>query len=309
MTKKTTLRDVAKEAGVSVATASYVLNNVTNQTIPTETKKRVYEAAEKLQYVQNLTARALSLGRTNLLGVLLVGDESDLISKHISYGKFIDRLERLSLEQNYHLIVARIDPRQPNFDIILERKLDGAFVIDAAESSFYAVSEKFKFGSPVVLVDSAIADPLFRHVTPDFGQLFGIISQLCGDQPYVIAHEKYHNQTLTDSLYAASGVGSDRVYAIARDSGSLTAFAREHRNKPLVVFNEFLALHLMKDCDPSNMVVVCTSDCPDFLPRSVRRIVPMADKAKTTFELMHALLGEPFSASDRMLPFAAMDPE
>ena len=42
--------DVAREAGVSQSTVSFVLNNTPGQTIPEETRRRVLEAAKKLDY-------------------------------------------------------------------------------------------------------------------------------------------------------------------------------------------------------------------------------------------------------------------
>ncbi|EFM11218.1 transcriptional regulator, LacI family [Paenibacillus curdlanolyticus YK9] len=304
MSKKPTLRDVAKEAGVSVATASYVLNKVTNQTIPEETRKRVYDAVEKLSYIQNLTARALSVGKTNLLGILLIGKDSDLITKHISYAKFIDQLERLSLERQYRLLVARIDPAQPNFDLVLERKLDGVFVIDASANSFHEIASKFTFGTPIVLVDGLIDDPLFRHVVHDYKQLFDIVNDICDGQPYSIVHECYHNQALNNWLQQESRLPADRIWPAASDVQSLRSFASSHHGQPLLVLNEFLALQLASFVNPADMIVVCTSDCPEYVPRGARSIRLQQNKAEQAYEMMKAILNDPFATEQSvLLPF------
>ena len=60
-----TSADVAREAGLSRATVSYVLNNTPGQTIPERTRRRVLEAAERLGYVAHPGARALRLGRSD----------------------------------------------------------------------------------------------------------------------------------------------------------------------------------------------------------------------------------------------------
>jgi len=297
MTKKVTLKDVAREAGVSVATASYVLNDAPNQTIPEDTRKRVRDAAAHLNYVRNLNARALSVGRTNVLGLLFVEDDADLIAKHISYGKFIDQLERCCARQRYRLMVARIDPREPDFDIIHERKLDGVFIVGASERSFHAVAGRFPFGSPVVLVDGMIDDPLFRSVVHDVSQLIAIANARCGKQ-YVLVHEHSHNRSVTEWLYRESGLTSDRICAVTRDIGAFRAFAERHRGRPMLVLNEFLALQLMNDVDSADMLVACTSGCPEFLPAAVKRILPREAKAAVASELMHGLLRAPF-ASER----------
>lgn len=289
--KKTTLRDVANEAGVSIATASYVLNRVENQTIPPETRQRVLDAAAKLNYVQNLAARSLSKGRSNLLGVLLVGDEGDLVSKYIGYAKFIDELEKLAVADGYHLMVARIDPNEPNFAIIAERKLDGVFLVNAREASFHSVSVHIPYGSPLILIDGIVDDPLFRELTPDFGALFGQVREKLGEgAPFAVVHECYHNDGMRRALRAASGLEDDRLWAAAKgNEDGLAEFLERQADRTIVVFNEFLALRLLGLVENSRMLVVCTSDCAEYLPSGVGRIAPKESKAKAAFELMSAL--------------------
>ena len=71
--KPVTSADVAREVGVSRATVSYLLNNTPGQTISDETRRRVLEAAERLGYTPNQNARALRLGRSDIV-LLPLGD-------------------------------------------------------------------------------------------------------------------------------------------------------------------------------------------------------------------------------------------
>jgi DNA-binding LacI/PurR family transcriptional regulator len=66
--------DVAREAGVSQATVSYVLNNDPRQSIPEETRAKVMEAARKLGYQPYAPARSLRSGKSKI--VLVVWQES-----------------------------------------------------------------------------------------------------------------------------------------------------------------------------------------------------------------------------------------
>ncbi len=66
--------DVAREAGVSQATVSYVLNNDPRQTIPEDTRAKVLEAARKLDYQPYAPARSLRMGKSKI--VLVVYPES-----------------------------------------------------------------------------------------------------------------------------------------------------------------------------------------------------------------------------------------
>ena len=63
------MKDIAKECGVSVATVSYVLNDVPNQSISEATKKRILHVANMVGYVSSASARALATGKTNNFGV------------------------------------------------------------------------------------------------------------------------------------------------------------------------------------------------------------------------------------------------
>jgi DNA-binding LacI/PurR family transcriptional regulator len=61
-----TIRDVAREAGVSTATVSYVLNG--SRRVGDETRERVLQTARRLGYRANITARNLQASETRLLG-------------------------------------------------------------------------------------------------------------------------------------------------------------------------------------------------------------------------------------------------
>ena len=79
-----TLSDVAREAGVSVATASRALNGST-RTVGPELVARVATAARLLQYAANAQAQAMATGATNVVG-LLVADIADPYFSAIAAG-------------------------------------------------------------------------------------------------------------------------------------------------------------------------------------------------------------------------------
>jgi DNA-binding LacI/PurR family transcriptional regulator len=69
--RRVTSADVARAAGVSRTTVSYVLNNTAHQKIPQDTRQRVLEAASRLAYAPSAAARALRTGRTDTVLCLL----------------------------------------------------------------------------------------------------------------------------------------------------------------------------------------------------------------------------------------------
>jgi DNA-binding LacI/PurR family transcriptional regulator len=65
--RRPTSADVARRAGVSRATVSYVLNDVSHQSIPDATRQRVLAAAEELDYTPHAAARTLRAGESRLV--------------------------------------------------------------------------------------------------------------------------------------------------------------------------------------------------------------------------------------------------
>ena len=68
-----TLKDIAKEAKVSIATASQVVNNVPTVRVSDATKKRILKAADELNYFPNRIAKSLVSGKTNIIGIAISG--------------------------------------------------------------------------------------------------------------------------------------------------------------------------------------------------------------------------------------------
>ncbi|MEV0580182.1 LacI family DNA-binding transcriptional regulator [Streptomyces sp. NPDC050392] len=65
--KRTTSQDVARAAGVSRTTVSFVLNDRPGLSIPEETRRRVLDAAKNLDYRPHASARALAAGRSDVV--------------------------------------------------------------------------------------------------------------------------------------------------------------------------------------------------------------------------------------------------
>ncbi len=93
-----TIRDVAKKAGVSVATVSRVLNN--SALVTDETRNRIQSIAEKLHYVPNASARGLSTRRSDIIGLLLPAVNGDFFSE------VIRGADQAAQERGFHFLVS-----------------------------------------------------------------------------------------------------------------------------------------------------------------------------------------------------------
>ena len=94
-----TSNDVAREAGVSQSTVSFVLNGTPGQTIPEETRRRVLDAVKKLDYRPRASARSLAAGRSDVVLLALPGLP---ISTNLS--SFIEQLAAALAEHGLSLV-------------------------------------------------------------------------------------------------------------------------------------------------------------------------------------------------------------
>src|ERR1700733_7888937 len=108
--------DVAREAGVSQSTVSFVLNNTRGQTIPEETRRRVLDAAKKLDYRPRASARSLAAGRS---AVVLLALPELPISATLS--RFIEQLAAALAEHSLSLVTHLAEGH-----VALEVAMDGA---------------------------------------------------------------------------------------------------------------------------------------------------------------------------------------
>jgi LacI family transcriptional regulator len=96
--RSTTITDVAREARVSVATVSRVVNGLANVTA--DTRRRITDVIARLRYVPHTTARSLITRRTHVIGVLL----PDLYGEFFS--ELIRGLDAAAREHKLHLLLS-----------------------------------------------------------------------------------------------------------------------------------------------------------------------------------------------------------
>jgi DNA-binding LacI/PurR family transcriptional regulator len=167
----TTIRDIAKEAGVSVATVSYVLNNGPRQ-VNAETKQRVLQIVEALNYHPNPIARRLSLQRTDCIGLALAGlTESNFSSPF--YLEYIRGISFAAEASGYNLLLLT-NYKKEDFQSYLLRlthsgQMDGLLLLGSSipDEALSAIAHS---GFPMVLLARHTADPDVISVSQDYQQ-------------------------------------------------------------------------------------------------------------------------------------------
>ena len=295
--KKVTMKDIASRANVSIATVSYVLNNVDNQTIPEATRSLILQIAEELHYIPNLTARSLAKKKTGLVGILINKTPAMPYWKRQSYFSFVDGLEERLTAAGYHTLLFSLDAMNPSLDIIVERKLEAVFLIDVRDEVFYSISSHFVEGVPLILIDSLIEDKLFKQIVFDYHAALQLAvaedsSKVC------LIMENYNNSSLVSYILEGLDISKDAIFII-NDRSELDALAKKNSFKRAIVINEFIGSYLEKLKIFTSLTVLCTCNAPEILIRKKTKKITFEDKSTDAFRLMQDLLKNvDYSAED-----------
>ena len=195
--KRITMKDVAKEAGVSTATVSYVLNYSDTERISHETRLRVFEAANKLNYVPNMAAKALSEKKSYLVGMIINKRARSKKSKIYQYYDLADEIRVILHALGYDMFLISAEEIEEGVSIGIRRTLDAVFIVDLEESLFKKIANKFFV--PAIFIDGYVADPLFCKVLVDSKELLDKAQEILGEEFYVVL-EDYFNDYLLEYI-------------------------------------------------------------------------------------------------------------
>jgi LacI family transcriptional regulator len=148
-----TIKDIARESGISIATVSRVLNN--SGYASEEVKEKVLAAAKKLNYQPNAIARSLKKHKTNTIGVI-IPDISNSYFMKISKG-----IEDTVYKSGYTLLFGSGDENPEKelkmLQVLLEQRVD-AIVLATSGVSNDMIKIIRNTTVPVILVDRTIGD-------------------------------------------------------------------------------------------------------------------------------------------------------
>ena len=135
------IKEVAKAAGVSISTVSYVLND--DPRIPESTASRVREIANEIGYLPSQAARNLKKRSTNTI-LVAISDFGGPV-----YHELLDGIHSHLLNQNYTMIVST---GLSSVSLLKERSADAAIISDIHLSNDFLEKTAKNFG-PIILLD------------------------------------------------------------------------------------------------------------------------------------------------------------
>ncbi len=150
MEKKPTIYDIAKALDITTSTVSRALNN--SDLISKETKDAVWAIARKINYRPNKLASSLSLGKSNLIGIIIPTAQIHFFSL------VIDSLEQTLQQEGYNVLLYQTNESYASevkgISTLLEARVDGIIISPSLETyDFSHLTKPHQEGIPIVQFD------------------------------------------------------------------------------------------------------------------------------------------------------------
>lgn len=260
---KTSIRDVAKHAGVSIATVSHVINNT--RFVKEETKKLVEESIQELGYRPDATARSFKTGRKNLIAFIV----PDIANAFFS--TLIEELETVISRENYKLIVINTKETKEreidNLRVLASGVVDG-FVVASTLENYRDMADIVPPHMPMVFVDRILSGCPHDTITvTNYQAMYAGIEYLIrqGHQQIGYITGLPHISTTMERLEAytnamkASGLFSEDLIRMGDSMSTcipqnLDALLNQHCTA-LVVSNNVMAVETMMQLDQRDMKI------------------------------------------------------
>ena len=169
MKKATTIKDVAKDAGVSVGTVSRVINDIPG--VKADNIDKVNRSIKKLSFRPNHYAKSLRNAKSNIIGIIvseLVGEFNRAV---------ISSFEEYLAKQDYLLVVLNShgDPHRErkNIEFLWDKSIDAVAIIAIGNQNEEMLMEMHASGMPVVFIDRKPKTNGFDAVYTDKGAMMG----------------------------------------------------------------------------------------------------------------------------------------
>ena len=148
-----TIKDIAKLCGVSEGTVDRAINDRAG--INPETKKRIMEVVEQVNYKPDRIAQSLAKGKTRTLGLIFFDLNNDFIAA------LVDTIETIAKEKGYFISLVLThgikEEEIKGINYLLERKVDGIIVFPVGKQADY---QELKINIPVISIYNKISDEI-----------------------------------------------------------------------------------------------------------------------------------------------------
>jgi LacI family transcriptional regulator len=302
-----TIKEVARLAGVSVATVSNVLNEP--ERVKPALQARVIQAIEHLGYIPNQAARSLRKRSTNLIG-LIVADITNPFFTDLT-----EAIEEEATSHGYSVLLCNsneiLEREARHIQVLRSQRIDGLILAATGEHSRDRAALLSSLKAPVVLVDRTMDDLGYDTVVlNNQDAAFRAVTYLLelGHQRIAIINGPSHLRTAAGRLQGyreallSRGIAiNDRLIWQAsfreRDAYDITLKLFNEGAAPTAIFaaNNLMMIGLVRALSdmglrcPDDISVISVDDFPwasSFTPRLTTLAQPVQTMGKTAVELL-----------------------
>lgn len=317
--RRVTSQQVAKKAGVSRTTVSFVLNDVPGTNISEETRARVLRAAAELGYVPNAAARSLVSGQTLTIGLVVSHAEHLQVDAYIP--QLLYSISHTSHQHGYRVLLETVEDvsrTDAYLELVRGQRIDGLIVLNL-RSDDKQLPELIRRNFPVVLIGfrqwEGLEEKIFAVETDDLAA-----SRQATQHLIALGHTRIAHITFSPENYYATQ-SRHRGYRLAIEAAGLeynpvlvqfgnysaasgyTAMQRLLNRKPyptaLFAGNDTIALGAMAAihekglCIPQDIAVVGYDDIPTapyMTPPLTTVRIPAVEQGRLAVELLSNLM-------------------
>lgn len=147
----TTLKDIAKEAGVSIMTVSNVING-NHSKVSLKTIDKINDLIKKYNYAPNAVARSLSMQSSKIIALCIPGSHTEGLLHSPYNSKIVSAIEKFVNTEGYYLMISST----PNIDQIISNintwNVDGAIFLGLSNENLNYINSRIS--TPFICIDT-----------------------------------------------------------------------------------------------------------------------------------------------------------
>ncbi len=273
--KRITIYDVAKEADVSLATVSRVING--SEVVREDTRIKVQEAIEKLGYKPNAIAQGLALQKTTTIA-LIVPEASYFYTGQIING-LIDVAKIYKYNIMLHTTTEGITEMNDIIENIIKSRADGVVIFNDKLNK-EELNQLTRYQVPIVVIGNKMSDETIGSVYVDYSKLAYDFATDCiqkGKKDIALVEDRKNPQMIKQLLeglkkaFADQGMEFDSFIQIPKEYRSSYLFLKEFMSKGashdvMITYRDSQAMAVMNTAKeagisiPEDMELVCILD-------------------------------------------------
>ncbi len=152
--KKASSIDVARRAGVSRTTVSFVLNNTPGKNIPEETRRKVLQAARELSYTPNAYARSIATIKHHSIGFFI--PHSGYISSDAYIIRLIEGMTPVLNKSRFQLVLQQLKLRETDYLALARRDNVDGIVLTNTHDGDKGLADVIAAGFPLVVIGTIL---------------------------------------------------------------------------------------------------------------------------------------------------------